>query len=314
VWTGQEFVVWGGNFNASLNSGVAYSPATNTWRALADSPLASRFGHSSVWTGKEILYWGGASSDGVTREDGAGYNPATDAWRLLPAAPVRGHLFHGSVWTGREMVVWGGTNQCCPTDSVIHEVEAAAYNPASNKWRRLADVPAPWSGDDGSAVTGADTGHLWIWRHDRLGELDLATNKWTDLGSPGPSDPVGCHSTIGPVSVGAFTPTRLVVWTAGCGAQNGFAFDLRTKQWTKLATAPRDGLSSLVLAPDVFAVLAGADVKLARYDEPTRTWKEIAPPQQVGASPLAMWTGSEILLWGGYRDGRYVRTGATYRP
>lgn len=317
VWTGQEFVVWGGSQTAAVNTGVAYRPTTNRWRALAASPLSSRYGHSAVWTGNEILYWGGSSSDGVARNDGASYRPMTDEWRPLPTAPFA-VAFHIAVWTGREMVVWGGDDHCCSIDSVIHGAKTAAYDPALRKWRQLPDVPAPWSGDDGPAISGTDAGHLWIWRHDHLGQLDLATNNWSDLGSPPPRNPGAaprCEVTGGPISVGAFTATRLVVWTGGCRAEDGWAFDLRARRWTKLAQAPRDAFVSIVTTPDVFAVLAGDDARLARYDEATGAWREISsPPPAVGSFPIAVWTGTEILLWRGFRTGHELRTGATYRP
>src|SRR5581483_10875226 len=57
VWTGDEFVVWGGGGSQGhpVAEGVAYRPATRTWRRLAPAPLSARSGHTAVWTGKEIL-------------------------------------------------------------------------------------------------------------------------------------------------------------------------------------------------------------------------------------------------------------------
>jgi hypothetical protein len=86
VWTGAEMVVYGalldGN-NASRSEharGVAYNPATDTWREIAPyrlSPQAS----AVVWTGREMIAWD------YELEAGA-YEPASDIWRDLPDLPL----------------------------------------------------------------------------------------------------------------------------------------------------------------------------------------------------------------------------------
>src|SRR5205807_4897393 len=145
--------------------GAAYEPGADRWQVLPPAPVAGRFGTSAVWSGREVLFWGGqagADTRGLhlppptatgglhlppptgTFADGAAYDPATRRWRKLPAAPIGARTGHQAVWTGREMVVWGGYPRCCPIDSVIHDPAAAAFDPATNRWRRIADVPPPW--------------------------------------------------------------------------------------------------------------------------------------------------------------------------
>src|SRR5205807_189421 len=89
VWTGSEWLIWGGgehdpNGNAravrSLGDGAAYDPTTDSWRTIsligAPSP---RQDPVAVWTGREMVVWGGRGADFVsTIAGGARYNPVTD--------------------------------------------------------------------------------------------------------------------------------------------------------------------------------------------------------------------------------------------
>lgn len=75
VWTGEQFVVWGGRGGGTepLGDGGIYDPATNSWEAIPEAPLGERRDHTVVWTGEAILIWGG--EDGLRHDDGALYYP-----------------------------------------------------------------------------------------------------------------------------------------------------------------------------------------------------------------------------------------------
>ena len=168
VWTGTEMLVWSG----TPNKAVAYDPVTNGWRSLptvgAPSP---RGGASVVWTGTEMLVWGGGDASGY-RNDGAAYNPTTDAWRPLPTdgapSPRSGQT---AVWTGTEMLIWGGVS--CPDQHALGFCgDGAAYNPATNTWRPLANQNAPRPRDEHTAVwTGSQ---MLIWGASKASELGCA--------------------------------------------------------------------------------------------------------------------------------------------
>ncbi len=98
VWTGSEWLVWGGDDGAtSFADGVAYNPLTDTYRPLADSPLSARQA-PGVWTGTEMVLLAGVSGRGNAESDGAVYNPATDTWRQTK--PGFAHPGFVPVWTG----------------------------------------------------------------------------------------------------------------------------------------------------------------------------------------------------------------------
>jgi hypothetical protein len=124
VWTGAEWIVWGGqdlDDLVALGDGAAYDPATDRWRLLSKSPLGPRL-VEGVWTGSEVLIVGGRSGNSngmMAYGDGAAYAPATDSWRSLASGPA--HPGFAPVWTGTLLVGFfkGG---------------AVAYDPALDEW------------------------------------------------------------------------------------------------------------------------------------------------------------------------------------
>ena len=325
VWTGAELVLWSGRERSA--EGVAFSPTADRWREVAPSPLVPRHSHSGVWTGAEVVYWGGTDAAGNVLADGAAYDPTVDRWRTIATAPLPGRSAHEAVWTGTEMVVWGGFTKGCCYDSVIHAAEAAAYDPVADRWRRLPDVPPPWSGDDGAALTGVVDGRVLVWRDGRLAALDTAAGRWRDLGAPPPIDAADleCMMSNGPKAAGAFTATGLVAWLGGCEAVDGIAYDVGTRRWSSLGRAPAGGLDGVVATPRLFAQLAlwpppdigeRREPRLLRYDEADRRWRRMvgAPGGAFGHHATLAWTGEELLVWGGFSESVPVRTGALFRP
>jgi hypothetical protein len=144
VWSGTEVITWG---VTPTRVGAAFNPATGTWRITAPAPIDGRMWPAAVWTGTEMIVWGGDPFGGGFA-DGAAYNPATDTWRRLPDAPL-GPGAPVAVWTGDEVVVIGAYHiGDAPTnDGRFGNTAVAAYNPATDEWRPLTDLPgrtSPW--------------------------------------------------------------------------------------------------------------------------------------------------------------------------
>ena len=125
VWTGSEWLVWGGTApplsSSNTNTGAAYNPTTNTWRTMAPSPLSPRQ-TSAVWTGTEMFVIGGRSSisNGMSvYGDNAAYNPTTDSWRELPEGPQ--HPGSQLVWTGSTLFT-------------VVKSTVFGFDPAANEW------------------------------------------------------------------------------------------------------------------------------------------------------------------------------------
>ena len=121
---------------------VEYDIAANRWTKLPAPPLSPRILEALQWTGRELLIWGGgdAHQGGIAADsDGAAYEPSGGTWRKLPPAPVPPRLGAANVWTGTELLIWGGSD-CggCGTKPIG---AGAAYDPATNQWRKLATSP-----------------------------------------------------------------------------------------------------------------------------------------------------------------------------
>ena len=142
VWTGQEFVVWGG-YDEEYNlgggeyvlgeyhrDGAVYDPLSDTWRTMAPSPLPDATHTAAVWVGTEVFY--------VTRSNtgivsAASYNPALDQWTHLPAPPFGPRYNLELAWssTSNLVLAWGGN----------YVSDGAAYDLSTKTWLGLPDAP-----------------------------------------------------------------------------------------------------------------------------------------------------------------------------
>ncbi len=133
VWTGKEMLAFGG-FHS-----VAFNPTTGRWRELR-RPLRDGI---IVWTGVEAVGWGGGCC-GDAFSDGAAYNPATGRYRKLARSPLAlSSQRPMGAWTGRELIVFVSGFDPDGRPYPARLARAAAYNPATNTWRRLPPLPEP---------------------------------------------------------------------------------------------------------------------------------------------------------------------------
>ena len=136
VWTGKEMLVWGCGF-------LAFDPLSNRWRRLSDPP--ARQGIVGA-TGREIIGWGGGCC-GDADAGGAAYTPATGTWRKLAPSPLTAEQRPTGAWTGRELVLFvSGVDAASGKPSPARYARAAAYNPATDTWRRIAPPPETRNG------------------------------------------------------------------------------------------------------------------------------------------------------------------------
>ena len=253
----------------------------------------------------------------MTVGDGAAYNPTTRAWRQLPAAPISARAGHVAVWTGREMIIWGGYGECCPIDSTLHSGTGAAYDPSSNRWRRIADGPAPWSGDDGREVALAHDGRMFVWRHGQMGVYDPAKDAWTEIaGAPAMPSPQSI-TTGDPLAIGAAVDDTLAVWTGGYAEDTfyGLSVDPDTATWRKTKAVSGVAFATFTEGSGRFFVAPREAEHLLQYDFKAESWAKLPPSGLPARSrPTLVWTETELLMWGGYTGAGPVNDGAAYRP
>lgn len=96
-----------------------------------------------------------------------GTTSASGSWAPMAQSPLSARYGSVGAWTGSELVVVGGsTSQPCPVGAVCDMAvpdglrDGAAYDPARDRWRRIADSPLPvfdaptaWSGSEVVVLT-----------------------------------------------------------------------------------------------------------------------------------------------------------------
>jgi len=226
VWTGKQM------FAFDPFHSVAYTPATNRWHVL---PKAINLG-LVIWTGREAIGWGGGCC-GDAQKDGSAFNAATGGYRKLPAAPLGPSQHALGAWTGRELILFISPYDVDGRARPAAVATAAAYDPATNRWHRLAPLPRHPQG--GYAMgTGVWNGHeLLVVGAGRAARsayaYNPATNHWRTLASL-PAPRLG--------GIGVWAGTRLLLVggenRAGKSLSDGLGYDPKTNSWTRLPVGP----------------------------------------------------------------------------
>ena len=287
------------------------------WRVMGKAPIKGRHSHSAVWTGKEMIVWGGAGRAGnapIYLEDGAAYDPATDKWRKLPASPLGPRADHFAAWTGTEMLVWGG-NPGVSTPFGNNEFrDGAAYNPATDKWRPMADFPLPARYAARAVWTGEQ---LVVWGGSRAEEgedpppradgaaYDPGRDRWSVMAD----SPLA--GRLSPLAA-AVDGDVLISWGFNRDpgqSTDGARYDPDAQIWTAVAPAPSTETAWCFDLAGCVGIQAGSRIVFAGeglvYDSGVDRWAPVA--KSPFADPFLdgkalAWTGSRVLLWGG---GRY---------
>jgi hypothetical protein len=230
---------------------------------------------SVVWTGDELIAWGGeAGSEAEPRADGAAYDPATHAWRAVAEAPITARSEHVAVWTGDEMIVWGGYG---PTAGVV---DTGAYNPTTNEWRVLPRSPirpaafsvAIWTGKEAIFWGGVRAGGTE--KAEGGAAYDPRRDRWRKISR----GPLSMRSG----AAGVWTGCEFVVWGGrenhGYYRDDGASYDPRTNRWHRL---PRGPFPTEYMNGEIVTLPGSGPI-----------------PMRVFVHPNAVWTGSEMIVWG----------------
>ncbi|HKP03665.1 MAG TPA: hypothetical protein VJU77_09935 [Chthoniobacterales bacterium] len=322
VWTGSEMIVWGGsNYDLPIGTGDRYNPATDSWSkvSLTNAPTA-RYRHTAVWTGTEMIIWGGADP-GFFLSSGGKYNPANDTWTptSLSNAPTP-RFFHTAVWTGTEMIVWGGTDATSP-------ITGGRYDPSTDSWQAMSTANAPegriehtalWTGSEMVVWGGRSCDTCYL----KSGaKYNPVSDTWTSTNTV--SAPVA-RTAQGAV----WTGSEMLVWGGWNGAfvGDGAKYNPAADSWVGLSASnpPAARQSPVAVWTGTEMILWGGIVdgqsgapanSGSRYNPVTNIWSPMntsnAPFQ--GATNTAVWTGSEMIVFGG-GYGETLNDGGRYNP
>jgi hypothetical protein len=172
-----------------------------------------------------------------------------------------------AVWTGREIVLWGG-GFSYKTDG--DESAGAAFHPQSGELRPLPSAP-------------------------------IRPRWW--------------HTAV-------WTGEEMIVWGGACGeheCRDGAAYDPQSDSWRRLPDAPMPGYAhSAIWTGEEMIVWGGSDdyesegndgfpksfLSIgAAYDPDSDSWRTIeSSPIEPRGWHTAVWTGEEMIVWGGVRS------------
>jgi N-acetylneuraminic acid mutarotase len=317
VWTGSEMIIWGGSFTTNVwhyfNTGGRYDPATDTWTATStiNAPIA-RGAHTAVWTGSEMVVWGGGDNTDFFNTGGR-YNPADDTWTATSTAnaPIA-RVQHTAVWTGTEVIVWGGIG--CGLNCNLNT--GGRYNPSTDTWTATSTVNAPearwyhtveWTGSEMIVWGGTDSipNHTYL---NTGGRYNPDADSWTATAVP--NDVLGraAHSAV-------WTSSEMIVWGGGDSTFNdcntGGRYDPSTDSWTATSTANAPSAreqhtavwtgSEMIVWAGIFCCPVIDFNTGGRYNPGTASWlaTSIANAPYAREDHTAVWTGSEMIVWGG---------------
>lgn len=178
---GGTLVAWGGTsagFRTTSRKAVSGGMRLDggSWRAMATASQPSARAYAAqVWTGRELVVWGG--SKGAPIASGSAYDPAADRWRKLSTkdAPTgRGEY----LWSGTELWLWGGAH-LSRARGVETRMGGFAYDPATDRWRKLADVPGREEDAlNARAIAKMADGALYVRREQASGSDDDRCAAW----------------------------------------------------------------------------------------------------------------------------------------
>jgi N-acetylneuraminic acid mutarotase len=309
VWTGAEWITWGGNGGSGFMSatGGRYDPWQDRWTTAStiNAPSARR-SHTAVWTGIEMMVWGGFS----TRYENTGgrFNPETQTWRALSltGAPSArdGHI---AIWTGSRMVIWGGRN-----DNGL-AATAGLYNPTSDQWVALSLAGAPPNATGATAVKAGNRVIIWggVGEAGPLGSgarLNLDGSgipiSWASVNIVSAPSPRAGHTVV-------WTGQKMLVWggeRGGVYRNDGAAYDPATDTWQVLngieAPAARSNHAAVWTGEEMIVIggenAAGALAGGAAYNLSTGVWRTLNSSGATARSgSAAAWAATELLVFGG---------------
>jgi hypothetical protein len=240
------------------------------------------------------------------------FDPTTSRWRELPPSPMSARLQAPIAWTGRQAIVVSGFDASTNKGYEYPAPGGAAYEPATNTWRPIADQGDLEAGDHSvnkALWTGTEV-IVWGVRSrgatPSMAAYSPATDSWRELAPP----PV--------MSVGG-EPLAWAVHSNGNVIALGVlghaaALDLASNQWRQLP----DFVERTLVLPQIITI---ADHVVGVLSEPRvlnadrTTWQHgPTAPRLGGFGPVARltWTGRALYaIEGGGGFARYIPPNAS---
>jgi hypothetical protein len=229
-----------------------------------------------------LFAWGGErdATGGRDGSPGALFDVAMAAWRPIAAAPIPRRDSPVLAWTRGHVILIGGIGNGTRGGDGGARRDAAAYDPASNRWRRIADAPfavgaaASVLAAPGRIVVAENVNVATTGRH-RVALYDVDHDRWSTL----PELPLETDDSAQLVAVGG-RPVLVRASRSGSNADM-FALDRDGGTWRVTSDAPA-ALGPLVAIGDrlVGLVVDRTDERRTRtsvgaWDPATGAWSTV---------------------------------------
>jgi N-acetylneuraminic acid mutarotase len=332
VWTGSEMIVWGGEGDFGyVNTGGRYDPSADSWTVTSTSNAPPPRGfHTAVWTGSQMIVWGGFDG-GSYLNTGGRYDLGTNSWTATSATNAPGgRFFHTAMWTGSQMIIWGGWNGSSDFNTGGRYCAQPFSSCTDDTWTATSTTNAPVARDSHTAVWSGSKMIVWggfgncgcCGYCNDGGQYDPSTDSWTPTSTTNAPDGRASHTAV-------WTGSEMIVWggLAPNPTNTGGRYNPSTDSWTatSIATAPTGRVyhtavwsgSEMIVwggcATDNCSQLAIAG---GRYNPGTNSWTATTITNAPSArySHTAVWSGSEMIVWGGFDGSNRVNTGGRYNP
>ena len=208
VWatTTRELVVFGGE--GASSSGLAYNPATDSWRRIATSPLTGST--HTVWTGRAMIAYEG------TTHASASYDPTNDSWTTLPSAPAAAPTGELGLPSGSSLAsatfMFGATGKTDDGSTTgFFDMRGVTWDTQSSAWTAIPAAPSDVLAERTRAMTWWGDGKLYVWGGHVLKDADPYVHTAQDGAVFDPA--TGAWTHLPRAAVYAMREGATVVWT-----------------------------------------------------------------------------------------------------
>src|SRR5437879_4329710 len=239
-----------------------------------------------------------------------------DTWTATSTinAPTA-RYWHTAVWTGTEMIVWGGADSSST---------GGKYNPSTDSWTATSIINVPsgrihhtaaWTGSEMIVWGGFGGSYL-----NTGGRYSVRTEGWIGIRTTNAPDARDYHTVV-------WTGSEMIIW-GGSYLNTGRRYAPGTDTWiaTSTTNAPSGRTyHTAVWTGSEMIVWGGAEINAyntgGRYcvqppspcTDDTWTSTSLTNAPDARSNHTAVWTGSEMIVWGGGSSGASCfNTGGSY--
>ncbi len=227
-----------------------------------------------------------------------------------------------AVWTGSEMIIWGGTDGSNDFNT------GGRYNPSTDSWTATSTVNAPDGRTIPTAVWTGTEMIVWGGVHccpliyfNTGGRYNPSTDTWVATTTTGAPDGRQSHTAV-------WTGSEMIVWggLSGQPRGDGSRYNPNTDSWTKTRPTnvhPARYGHTAVWTGSEMIVWGGTDGSGityfntgGRYNPISDTWRATTTTGAPAArsSHTAIWSGADMIVWGGGNTDGLFKTGGRYDP